>query len=94
MNSYDRRRTIEGIVFFIMAIGFLVFLAAAVYQEQSTAQDRPHAPAQDHPHVAQIAELRDQITQMRQQLIVVTAKFEGKPQSCGVNDWLTFDGRK
>ena len=42
----------------------------------------------------QITELRDQINQLNQQMIVVTAKLEGRPQTCGVRDWLTFDGSK
>lgn len=41
-----------------------------------------------------VAELNDQIEQMRQQMIVVRAKLESAPQSCGVREWIEYDGRR
>lgn len=89
MNSDDIKyyAALFGLSLFGLFFSLAIFLYLINFYSTKPQQ-------KDHPHVAQIAELRDQITQMRQQLIVVTAKFEGKPQSCGVNDWLTFDGRK
>ena len=79
-----------------MSVGCAIVYVCLIGMAYTFVSDNPERKAvltREEAKAAQIVELRDQINQLNQQLIVVSAKLEGRPQTCGVRDWLTFDGR-